>query len=408
MKKNVASLHNLLMAAALLAVIMTYTGCQSDYRTKSVIDTRYTDSTPWQKTQLITSPINILSAQDPFMKESYMNPYTYNPADTFDNKHGAFKSTWQQHFKDWFTTATNVTDANAIKIAAKYELFEPMYLKATLSTNMTGLSDNDRKYYRNALQDALIQVMKESTVNHLSALKAGDTRNNLIMGDAALALSGGAAVTSGALAKALAASATGAQGARALFNDQVFRNTLLESIIALIQKDQADFYESIRTNWQAKSIYDYSMEAAITDAKEYETRGSFYNGLALLQKAVQNQVSGIKNIVPINQLVSTEITSPSTLQINISTNASSNVTTNTFALSGQGLTQLDVGAILNSSNKVATVASITVGSDLKAQISLINTATNNATDILPLPLLNGKGHLSIPVSVSITNAPANH
>lgn len=179
---------------------------------------------------------------------------------------------------------------------------ESFYSKAISNANVASMSSEKLgKYYRNEMQNAILRTIKETTDQHMSGLKAAENQSNLLLGAATIGLAGGAAVVGGTAARALAAAATGTAGARSLVNEQVYRNTFVESLIALIQDDQEKFLAKIRLE-QIKPIEDYTVEAAIMDAKEYERRGSFYHGLSLLQVAVQSKVNtGANPLVPSNQ-----------------------------------------------------------------------------------------------------------
>lgn len=258
------------------------------------------------------------------------------------------------------------------------EVYAPYYWKASESTNLTGLTDDDRKYYRNELQNAILRAAKESSEDHLSELKGTENSVNGILGAATIGLSGGAAVASRVAAKALAVAAAGTAGARSLFNDQVYRNTFVESTIALIENDQATFLNTIKTVYQTNDIYHYTVEGAILDAKEYEMRGSFYHGLALLQQAVQSTLNGNTNgLVPFNQLTTAmpKIANPD-LALNIvwPTTAGAKVppnvpfTTN-IMVNGSSFSQAIWGSVTVVANTPA--ANVTAGS-VSATLSVPN------------------------------------
>lgn len=277
------SIQTLALISLLLLV-----GCGTDYRVRSVINTEkpfansWTENLPWCSTKRFAAPE---------AKLLFINPYTFNPA------------------------ALNATDYEKKKRTVTYltpkvvRQFPSDYLPVLLPTNSPSyyqMANNtntpmpDRKYYRDELQNAILRIVKESTAQHLSDLKSVENNGNLLLGAATLGLAGGASVASGTAAQALAASAAGTAGARSLFNEQVYRQTFVESIIALIEKDQAEYLSVIHTR-QTNSIIDYTVEAAILDTKEYEMRGSFYHGLALLRQAVQDQISGKNILIPVNE-----------------------------------------------------------------------------------------------------------
>ena len=141
-----------------------------------------------------------------------------------------------------------------------------------------------------------------------------------------------------------------------MVNEQVYRNTFIESIIALVEKDQGDFLKEVR-KLQTNSITAYTVEAAIMDAKEYEVRGSFYHGLAFLQEAIQSQLHGGTNAVLANQYVQLpQFNSPITVSIPAAKNATAS-TTNAIVY-GSGFSLLDVNQISNSTNLVEAVNAV--------------------------------------------------
>ena len=407
-----------------MLTVLALAGCSNfDYRVRSTINTEKPYAMSWDERPPLTAPVRYM---DRDLKNYYINPYTFNPADpkvyqpakAVVGKRGAESATaagyslraensWMTEFNNWFIAksnsltgavlATNTSETLERGRAQLFEVYAPLYWKASTSSNLTGLSDDDRRYCRNDLQNAMFRVIREATSQHLALLKANDNRLNLLFGAATMGLAGGASVAGGATAKALAASAAGTAGARSLVNEQLYRNTFVEAIIALIQKDQAEFAEMIRTNRQTNSIYNYTVEAAISDAKEYETRGSFYNGLALLQKAVQNQINGGTNAVAINQLASerVEIVTPTSLILDLK---SGTEVTNSFALKGRGLTQLDAPGLVGASNSVARVVWAEAHSQSELRLDLVNTATNGVA-LLELPLRNGTEKLSIKTEI---------
>ncbi len=139
----------------------------------------------------------------------------------------------------------------------------------------------------------------ETTGQHLAGVKSAENGGNLLLGAAALGLSGGASVAAPATAKALSAAATGAGGGRALFNERTFRNALVESLIQAVETDRAQFLETIIRPKQDLDIERYDVEAAILDARDYHERASFYHGLELIREAVaEKNATANRNSVP--------------------------------------------------------------------------------------------------------------
>lgn len=220
------------------ALALLTTGCSSLYKPDPILITAYKDTFPWEGTRFLSLG----------EKGVYLNPYTYNPGDTATGTVSLWKI---------------ATDNNK---AAK-----------------------DRVAARNLLQNAVLRISDQVTAHHLAKLKGYENNTNLILGSAALGLTGGAAVAGEAAAKALAVAATGVVGARELFNDQVFRNALIETIIAAIEADRSKYLEDVIHAGQKKPIEEYDVEAALKDANEYHFRGSFYHGLGLVRDAAEKE-----------------------------------------------------------------------------------------------------------------------
>jgi hypothetical protein len=145
------------------------------------------------------------------------------------------------------------------------------------------------KVARNMLQNAMLHVSDEVTAQHLAGIKSTETVANLLFGAASLGLSGGATVAGEATARSLSAAATGTTGARALTNEQLYRNALVESLMAAIELDRSRFREEVIQRKQRASIIEYDVEAAIADANTYHQKASFYNGLTLIRQAVEER-----------------------------------------------------------------------------------------------------------------------
>jgi hypothetical protein len=345
------------------STMMLLVGCASDYRIQSVISTKENYATTWEESYWRhTSPFRAIN--NPHDTITYINPYTYNPA-----YNPAYNPPNITNFD-----RTSVTNLNKECRQYLYAV-NSLYAKASVyDTNNPG----HQMFYRNQLQDAILGVVQESTEKHLAGLKSAENNGNLFLGAATLGLAGGATVASTTAARALAASATGTAGAQNLFNSQVYRQTFVESTIALIEKDQEDFLNVIRQR-QTKDIVQYTVEAAIMDAREYEERGSFYHGMALLQAAVQNKLNGGTNLVAINQYTAPfQIISPSIIPV---TNGVNSVT-----LQGIGFDLVNVSESKKETNN--WVSAISVNSKNNTQMSLgltITTNTNTTPDSLVIP-----------------------
>jgi hypothetical protein len=234
---------------SIIAVCAILTGCGTAYRVAPITGTK--DSTQVWGEYPHPIPDTLLNPFHKVQPDVLLNPYEYNPTSTNKNEPSLYYRA--SHPKDSELT-------NAI-------------CDATMA--------------RNQLQNAMLRISDESTALYLAKVKAAENNGNLFLGAATLGLSGGASVAGSATAKALAAAATGTGGARELFNDQIFRNALVETMVAAIEADRAQFKQQIISN-QSQPIYKYDVEAAIQDANEYHLKGSFYHGLDLIRSAAES------------------------------------------------------------------------------------------------------------------------
>jgi hypothetical protein len=225
-----------------LAILLA--GCGTTYRTETIINTSKPYAEIWTKRRVT---INYCD------HNFYINPYTYNPA------------------------AKRKKDGKSI-----HDPSDSLFVLATSSSSESAARDA-----RNRIQDAIISVSTDETQQHLANLKATENNINTLFGAAAIGLSGGATVAAATTARALSAAATGAGGFRALYNEQTYRNALVDSLIRAIETDRADFLANVIRPRQTNSVHDYTVESAIMDAKEFHKRGSFYYGLTLIRQDVE-------------------------------------------------------------------------------------------------------------------------
>jgi hypothetical protein len=240
---------NLLPFVSLGASLLFLAGCGTAYRVTPITSTRYASPETW------TERPHWYERGYRLDRNIYLNPYTYNPRNT---KLIAGANAAGDRATSFYGIASDPAQAgtDAARIA------------------------------RNQLQNAIMRVSDQMTAAHLSELKSTENNGNILLGATTLGLTGGASVAGAATAKALAAAATGTGGARELFNNQVYRNALVETLIGAIEADRITFGGQIRAK-QAKPIADYDVEAALRNACEYHLRGSFYHGLALIREAAE-------------------------------------------------------------------------------------------------------------------------
>ncbi|MGV3773036.1 MAG: hypothetical protein ACO1QB_09050 [Verrucomicrobiales bacterium] len=241
------NLHSVIaLTFAGLGVLSLGTGCGSTrYSPRPIVQTTSDYAEPWREKR----------AWYNFRYDAVINPYTYNPSAARDPEHDK-------------------------KIQDRSESY--------YSLAITEAEPSERARYRNLLQNAMISVSKESTEKHIGELKASDDTGNVLLGGAAIGTAGAASVASQATASALAAASSGLGGARGLYNEQYFRNTVMEALVAAIHADREVFLKEIEEK-QSESIKVYDVEAAIRDAIEYHRRGSFTHGLTLIRRAVETE-----------------------------------------------------------------------------------------------------------------------
>lgn len=215
-------------------------GCANAYRVDPVLNTDKNWTIPWQEWSL----------SEHHVKVEVLNPYTYGGCPDSDH---------------------NIVDA-----ATSY------YKLASDPVGLGSVAGKEQaRHARNQLQSAIIRLSQDTTSLHLAGLKSTEANVNLVLGMTAIGLSAGAAAAPGA-AQGLSAGAAFAGGSRALINEQVYRNALIETTIRLIDVSRAEKLLEIQRK-QTLSVSDYNVEAAITDAVEYHERGSFFHGLSLLR-----------------------------------------------------------------------------------------------------------------------------
>lgn len=213
-----------------------------------------------------------------------------------DSKNNIFPDTdcdatkkWTNIFKPWklFSRCTWGNAPLQINPYTYQGYYDKAIGKATLDEithRATTPTEEERRSARNELQAAIMNVSDMVVSQHMADLKATEVDVNLLFGLATSGLTGGAAVAGATGAKVLSAAATGTNAARSLFNEQTYRNALVESLISLISAHRTELRSKVESKWQS-SITEYPVERAIGDAIEYHEKGSFYEGLALVREA---------------------------------------------------------------------------------------------------------------------------
>jgi hypothetical protein len=140
---------------------------------------------------------------------------------------------------------------------------------------------------RNKLQEKIMEVSNNEVAGHLSRVTGTQVTVNILLGGASTALSGAASLATGSDASLLSELSTGTGAFRSLFNEQVYRNALVETLVAAIASDRNKFLSDIRNLKQTLPIDEYCVQAAIHDMGRYHNKGSFYHGLTLIREAAE-------------------------------------------------------------------------------------------------------------------------
>lgn len=248
----------LLVTCLAVAVVGVITGCRSVYRVDPVMDVGV------NRPDIFTHRhwYNLSVEKDIFLDKTpyHMNPMTYTD--------GTFHS----------IPLYQVASSADLKIQFKTKAgkFEDM-----------AVSTNDAMQARNRLQNTMIALAYENSSQHAAGIKSTENIANLALGGAVIGLSGGASVAAATTAKALAAAAAGTAGARALFNEETFRNNLAETMFQAMDSERELYRTTNILVNQTFSTAKYDVAMAIHDAEVYNEMASFYYQLSIVLKDVQ-------------------------------------------------------------------------------------------------------------------------
>ncbi len=239
----------------LVLVAFGAAGCSQHYRVDPILSTDKETQTPWEvtsKAEGIGSTVTI------------MNPYTYRPVryarKSVEGDVGTL-NTWDK--RSLYEVAQDWNERDAVRQEA-----------------------------RNELQRAIMRLSDEASGVHLAGIRATETNVNLILGATAIGLTGAASVAAAETAKALAAAATGAQG-RAGPGQRAGLPQRPERIDHPPHRGRPRITRvEIEKKWN-KSMAEYPVESAISEAMEYHEKSSFYHGLALVRAAAEEKAKSV-------------------------------------------------------------------------------------------------------------------
>jgi len=140
---------------------------------------------------------------------------------------------------------------------------------------------------RNELLSRLIRQSNEICNIHKSNVIAQAAATNLVLGAAALGLTGAGAVAGGGVTvvQSISAAAAGVTGAKSLINNEIYQQQLTSVIVQAISTARAKERAAIEAHF-TDSLADYPVERGIVDVEEYHHDCSFSQGLVLLSEAV--------------------------------------------------------------------------------------------------------------------------
>lgn len=230
---------------ALAAPVLILAGCASYYKVGD-IESRKKDS---PDTYRIMRPAL-------WRKMEVLNPKTYK-LNTSDST--ALYTLATSYISD--LSITNAADTNA-----------PALFRAKIA--------------RNELQEIMIGLSDREVARHLSEVTGTQITVNMVLGAAALGTSGAGALASTSMAKVFSGMASGFTGAKSLFNEEVYRNALVQTIVSSVISKRNEIRAEIQAS-QEKSVIEYSMDHAINDVRRLNETGSFYYGITLIKEAAE-------------------------------------------------------------------------------------------------------------------------
>jgi hypothetical protein len=254
-KRTSVKSHDLGIASVGIVLLVQAFGCAKDYRVEPVINTTSPSAIPFTA-----------NAAGPLGKVQVINPYTYNPS--------------------MITVESRALKQSQVRDGQ----IKPLYDIASDPSEDT----QRRQAARNALVEAMIAASDDAVSMHLAGLKATQSNINVLLGGLSIGLTGAASVAAEATSKALAAAATGTQGARALINDEVYSQALAESIITLVKADRKQQADLIRSRYR-DDLVQFPMEQGIALVVAYHDTSSVYNGLALARQAIEKEAIRRRN-----------------------------------------------------------------------------------------------------------------
>ena len=165
-------------------------------------------------------------------------------------------------------------------LLARYGLENPIEVASQQASKI-----DDYKYRRNDLQERLINASNQRCSAYIRTIVSSKSQTQMGWTGLATLLSGAAAVIPHAqTAKAFAAGSTVSTGLLSTYNEAYFNNLAVTVVSAGITKQRESILKNISA-YKAKSLSDYSVNAAIADALAYHAACNIVSGMEAAAKA---------------------------------------------------------------------------------------------------------------------------
>lgn len=181
------------------------------------------------------------------------------------------------------TSTEGFEELDLQELLQKYGLDNP----SNIATQQ-GASPEEYKYRRNDLQERLISASNQRCGAYLRTIVSSKATTQTAWTSLASLFSGAAAVLPDVqTAKALAASSTVSTSVLSTYNEAYFNNLAINTISAGISKKREGILASI-SNSQKKTLTEYSVNAAVSDAINYHAACNIVSGMEAASQATTN------------------------------------------------------------------------------------------------------------------------
>jgi uncharacterized protein YceK len=161
------------------------------------------------------------------------------------------------------------------------------YQLDNLATNAQNLNADAYKYRRNELQERIIAASNQRCGAYIRMLTSSKAQTKTSWNSLSLLLSGAAAVvTHTTTAQALAAGSTASTGILSTYNEAYYNDLSLSVIADGISKKRDSIMANLKQQ-KNKSLLDYPVNAAISDALSYHAACNIVAGMEAASTALK-------------------------------------------------------------------------------------------------------------------------